>query len=93
LEKNVFSREDIWKKKLLKPINGKVSKNKIEQKKHIFNSNTNLKQNKNNNNTNRKKKCTNQEWKWKNWYTHNMRLKRFKEFDLLKSYKKDKKDS
>jgi len=43
------------KKKLLKYVNRKVPKNKIVQKKHISNFNTNLKQNKNNINTNRKK--------------------------------------
>ena len=46
-------------KKTLKTRNQKVQKNKIEQKKHISNSNTNLEQNKNNN-TNKKKKYTNQ---------------------------------
>jgi len=47
------------RKKLSKPVNLKVPKNKTRQKKHISNSNTNSKQNKINNNTNRKKKHTN----------------------------------
>jgi len=33
------------KKTLSKPVNRKVSKNKIGQEKHIFNSNTNSKRN------------------------------------------------
>jgi len=43
-------------KKLLKPVNRKVSKNKTGQKKHISNCNTNPKQHKNNSNTSRMKK-------------------------------------
>jgi len=44
-------------------------KNKIGQKKYIFNFKTNPKQNKNNSNTNRKKKHNNQKRKLKKWYT------------------------
>jgi len=47
------------KKKISKPVNLKVLKNKNRQKKHISNSNTIPKQNKINN-TNKKKNHTNQ---------------------------------